>query len=110
MKKKLLAFFTILLISLSCTKEEALPVEEDKLVEVIRDIHIAEAAIQNLIGVTKDSVGEIYYDQIFEMHDVRKADFDSAMSILRTEPERFGLIYDEVLSDMERLNDTLFQY
>ncbi len=110
MIKKGIALCGLVLFALNCSQKADLPLAEDKLVEVIRDIHIAESAMQNLIDLTKDSIGEIYYAQIFRIHKVKKEDFDSSMVILRRDPERMGVIYDRVLEDMERLNDTIFQY
>ncbi len=108
--KKLIFLFLGLTGFFSCTNQTPLLVEEEKMVDVIRDIHIAEAAMQNLIDITKDSMGEIYYQQVFEIHQVNKADFDSSMIILRRNPERLGLIYDQVLAEFEEMNDTLFTY
>jgi hypothetical protein len=110
MNKKFFLLFISLLSFLSCNDQAALPLEEDKVVDVIKDIHIAEAAMQNLLDITKDSMGNIYYQQIFTIHQVNKADFDSSMSILRRDPERLGIIYDRVLDELEEMNDTLFTY
>lgn len=111
MKYKKLIFLLIGILGfISCSDQTPLLLEEDKMINVIRDIHIAEAAMQNLIDITKDSVGEIYYQQVFEIHQVNKADFDSSMIILRKDPERLGLIYDRVLEELEEINDTLFLY
>ncbi len=110
MIKKGIVLCGLILFTFNCSQERDLPIEEDKLVKVIRDIHIAESAMQNLIDLTKDSVGEIYYDQVFRIHQVSREDFDTSMAILRRDPEKMGLIYDRVLEDMEVLNDTIFQY
>lgn len=108
--KKLIVFLIGVFGFLSCNDQTPLLLEEEKMVDVIKDIHIAEAAMQNLVDLTKDSIGEIYYQQVFEIHQVDKADFDSSMSILRKDPERLGFIYDKVLVELEEINDTLFLY
>lgn len=110
MYKKLFVLFCGILCFFSCNDRSSLLIQEDIMVDVIRDIHIAEAAMQNLIDITKDSIGEIYYDQVFEIHQVNKADFDSSMSILRKDPERLGIIYEQVLEELQEINDTLFLY
>jgi hypothetical protein len=109
-EKKLFLLLAGVLSFFSCNNQAVLPVEEEKVIEVIRDIHIAEAAMQNLLDITKDSMGDIYYQQIFEIHGMNKADFDSSMIILRRDPERLGIIYDKVLQELEEMNDTLFTY
>ncbi len=110
MKKAFFVFFLTLLFVFSCEEKAPLPLKEEELITVLRDIHIAEAAMQNLIGITKDSVGEIYYEQTLNLHNIKKADFDSSMVILRRDPDRLGLIYDKIIEELEAVGDSLFQY
>ena len=110
MTKKLFVLSCLLFSFIACSERTPLLVEEDIMIDVLRDIHIAEAAMQNLVDLTKDSLGAIYYDQIFQMHQVNKEDFDSTMSILRKDPGRMGIIYDKVIEELEVISDTLFQY
>lgn len=110
MKKKFVLLLMLFLFFNSCQEKKALPIKEDKLVDIIRDIHIAEAAMQNLIGITKDSMGEIYYQKTLDLHGVSRPDFDTSMAILRREPDRLGLIYDKVIEELTVIGDTLFNY
>lgn len=86
-----------------------LPVEEDKLIRMLADVHVAEAALQGLLGHTKDSMANVYYDQICSIHGVDRPLFDSALQILQEEPERMEQIYAEVMKEMERLDAALGQ-
>ncbi|MCB0560138.1 MAG: DUF4296 domain-containing protein [Lewinellaceae bacterium] len=94
----------LLLASLvSCSqKPPALAIDEDKLVEVLIDVHIAEAAVQSLRGATKDSVINAYYDQIFEIHGLSREEFVTTMEILRTDPKRTEELYSKIMAEMER--------
>ena len=93
--------FTSLVLFAGCRKEPvALPVPKDKLVGVLVDVHLAEASIQDLIGQEKDSVADLYYEKIFELHGINRIDFDSTMAILRNDPWRSKVIYEEVLEEL----------
>lgn len=86
---------------LSCQERPVeLLIAEDKLVNVLADTHMAEAAIQNLIKSDKDSVGEVYYQQIYEIHGIAEADFEQTMTILREDPIRMEKIYNQVLEKL----------
>ena len=74
-----------------------LPVPESQLPALLADLHIAEAIIQNANASTRDSIADLYYQQIFMLHELDEADFDSAMAILREDPSRIGPIYTKIL-------------
>ncbi|MCG8328109.1 MAG: DUF4296 domain-containing protein [Chitinophagales bacterium] len=98
-----LFLFLIIVSAIACGREEApLPLTEDKLVAVIVDAHIAEAALQNLRGDLKDSMATIYYEQICTIHNIEKADFDSSMALLRERPEEIERIYREAMNEIDR--------
>lgn len=93
--------FVMLLLICSCQPSvPELLIPEDKLVGVLVDTHVAEAAIQNLPSDLKDSLGEVYYRQIFEIHDVNEEDFEQTMSILREDPIRLEIIYEQVMDQL----------
>ena len=76
--------------------------DEDKLVEVLIDVHVAEAAVQMLRGATKDSVINAYYDQIFEIYGLKREDFETTMELYRNDPKRMEELYAKVMTEMER--------
>lgn len=83
-------------------REEApkLLIPEQKLVDVLVDVHLAEASLQNRFGPVKDSLAQAYYHKIYELHDVEAAAFEETMERLRRHPETSERIYEQV---MERL-------
>jgi hypothetical protein len=106
----LLGSFAMLGFLAACKPRPArLPLKEDKLVQVLADVHVAEAALQGLLGRTKDSMANVYYDQICIIHGVDRLLFDSAMQILQEDPERMERIYAEVMKEMERLDAAVGQ-
>ncbi len=106
----LLGCLALLGLQVSCQPRPVrLPVEEDKLILMLADVHVAEAALQGLLGLTKDSMANVYYDQICSIHGVDRLLLDSALQILQEEPERMEQIYAEVMKEMERLDAALGQ-
>jgi len=92
-----------LFIAVSCEEEQApLPLSEDTLIPVLIDIHVAEAALQNLRGNTKDSMANVYYDQICTIHKVDRALLDTTLSMLRNRPEQMQDIYVKAMEEIDR--------
>lgn len=95
--------FFLFCAAVSCGQDEDTGgIEEDKLIAVLIDVHIAEAAVQALRGETKDSVINVYYDQICTIHGVGRDEFETTMEKYRNEPKRMEALYGRVLEEMER--------
>ena len=104
MHKWFLGFFVLLFLTIAACKPRParLPIEEKQLISVLIDVHVAEAAVQGLRGHTKDSIINLYYEQICQIHGLDRATFESAMESLREDPVRLEKLYNEVMKEMER--------
>lgn len=100
---RILPVFFIFLLSLpACSKKNVnLPLPAEKLVAVLMDLHLAEAAYQNLSTSAKDTLAFQYYDQVYQMHNVSKIQVDSAISLLNRHPDIFAEIYAQVKDGLE---------
>jgi hypothetical protein len=87
----------------ACSSDPALPLSDDRLVKILADAHIAEAAVQSLSGPYKDSVIRVYYTQICEIHQVSEADFYQSVELLAMQPEKMDKIYRKVEQRLEAL-------
>ena len=68
--------FLCFLISITSCKEEIKPqLSDEEMVDILADMHIAESAILSLNRRLKDSVSQVYYKQIFEIHEVEDSVF-----------------------------------
>ena len=85
------------------TRAPSIPIPQEKLVPVLADAYIAEAAINSLIGSVKDSMAVVYYAQLCEIHDIRKADLDSTINIMQRYPSFMDSIYKNVLLHLTEL-------
>lgn len=99
---KLLRFLVLFLFGLSsCQEPPSCAIPEDKLILVLADVQVAEAAAQNLMGERKDSILALYYGQIYTIHGVSEEEFLACFDALQSDPERMSVLYERVL---ERLS------
>lgn len=103
-EKKILLFLLTIFTFLSCEKQVSqsdFQVEPEKMVIVLADVHIAEIAMQGMASERKDSMAQVYYSQIFEMHGVEEETFNHDLDIIRSNPKILKEYYTKV---MELLN------
>ncbi len=87
----------------ACKEEQELPMEKDKAVKILTDIHIAEAALKPLSGSDKDKAAALIYQQIRSIHEVDQATIDTLLSYLKRNPEEMERVYEEVMVEFEKL-------
>lgn len=86
----------------SCqNKQEQLAIPADKLLEVLQDVHIAEAAMTGLGKARKDSVARVYYDQIYSIHGITEEQFNHDLELLKSRPEQMAKAYGVLLQRLE---------
>ena len=62
-------------------KSEQPDMDEDKMVRIMADLSIADAATAQMNGYAKDSLTKIFYDQVFEMHSVSAAQYEKNLRL-----------------------------
>ncbi|MEI6407854.1 MAG: DUF4296 domain-containing protein [Bacteroidota bacterium] len=95
---KSVIFFGILIVCLqllnSCgqTKTAAPTISEDEMVRIMADLSLAEAATTHLNGYPRDSLNQVYFKQVFEMHKITMEQYEQNLRMYATD-----------LSTMERI-------
>jgi hypothetical protein len=98
---KIKLFFSLALCSLmACNSPKPLPVPEPQLVEVLTDIHYAEALTEPESQVAKDTLLSKYYAEILQKHAIPRPDFDSCITYLSRDPEQMKKIYSQVMKNV----------
>lgn len=101
-----IALFCLLLSSVSCIRDNVdLPIKEEKLIDVLSDVHIIEGALANILQTQKDSIAHIYYEQVYEKHDIKETDFISTLETLEANPKILSKIYSQVLIRLDTLEE-----
>lgn len=101
---KALLFLVLFFMLAGCEEKRQLPLEDEQLIPALRDVHIAENAILHLRSKNKDSVLNVYYDQICEIHGIERADLDSCIVRLKREPQMAHSYYEKVFEELEKLS------
>lgn len=92
----------------SCFKpletEEAV-LEEETLIKLLADIHLAEARLSDYNSMKlerRDSFATAYYYSIFQIHQVDTADFQQSMEAYASNPEKMNKLYEKVLTHLQK--------
>ena len=74
---------------------------EDKMVGILSDLHVAEAAVANTDPLKKDSLAQVYETQIFAIHHTNQKEFKACLKQYQKEPAKMEQVYKKVT---EKLN------
>lgn len=101
---KLCLFFLLFVLSAtSCTEQEIEPlIEEPMMIRLLADLHVSEAATQHFEVVIRDSFRQVYYEQIFEIHEIDQALFEEELKNLKKNPKKLNTYYDKVIKLLEK--------
>lgn len=75
----------------------------EKFVEVMTDAYVAEAAIQNYTPDLKDSFSTLYYNHIYEIHQITKEELDESLEIMKYYPEIMDTLYSRITNHLSEL-------
>ena len=101
-------FSVLFLFFIACGKEElALPLSEEKMAHILADVHTAEAAIRNATGTDKDSLEQLYYKRIMQIHGVDRAEYDSTLALIQMDPDRLVRVYQRAGMVLDSLGKKL---
>lgn len=92
----------LMLGTFSCMQKTNYILTEDKMVDVLADLHISEAAIANTDPLKKDSLSNFYENQIFTIHQVKKKDFQDCLKQYQKEPVKMEKIYKKVTDKLNQ--------
>lgn len=103
-------FFPILFVFFACQQKQvempSLP--DEKLARIMADISIADAATTGLSGYAKDSLMQVYFKQVFEIHGVSLETYEKDLRILAKDLDHMERVVkqaDEFLME-KKLDDT----
>jgi len=104
----LLSFWTVCF--LGCSSENVvLPLEESLLVNILCDVHIMEGALHTRHSFEKDSLANMYYNQIYERHEVTESDFISSLEAMEKDPKLLEQVYAKVLIELDSIEERSYK-
>jgi hypothetical protein len=94
MKKNIFFTFLFSFSFFACQKNGGnMSLSREKMANILLDAHIAESAAVYLPAQQKDSISPIYYQQIYEIHEVTAEQFKQNMDILSKNPIEMEKVY-----------------
>ncbi len=108
-KKILGVIFFSALLFISCSKkEEKIPdniLSKNKMIQVLVDVHIAEATIQNKYLALNDSTKNIaagYYINAFDKNKITEQQFRESFLYYSHHLDLLNKIYEEVINELSK--------
>lgn len=109
MKKSVIYIYLLLLFS-GCTLRPWGVLSQDKMVDILLDVHMVEAAIKTIDPNIKRIEKQEYYNRVFVNHGTTKEQFDKSIDWYSRKPDLLAIIYDEVKSEAEQLQERVEAY
>ncbi len=103
-----LSFFTTLTIASCSGGDSEKPnkvLDKNKMVDVLVDVHLAEAVLTRIRGKGKNVEGltDAYYQKVFEKHEINKKTFDTSMYYYQQNLGEMDEIYEQVITELNKM-------
>ena len=77
----------------ACTEQAPRPgLTDAQLARIMADLYVAEAATSGAIGYARDSLMQVYFNQVFEVHGVRREVYEKDIQLLATDVPHFEAV------------------
>jgi len=77
-------------------------IQEEKMVQILKDIHLAEAIAQSERINIKDSLLAIYYDDIYRIHNITKEDLERNLELWMNDAEVVDKLYEKIIEELSK--------
>lgn len=103
----LAAILTFLFLSTGCGKE-APPIDRERIVNILMDVHIAEGLINgHHPSIMKDSLQKRYLNQILEKWNTTEPEFEAALNHMNGDPNYMREVYEAVQDQVNKYSEEL---
>lgn len=108
--KKRFIFVSIIIILVSCTSQPKHLIPEDEFINLMADIHINDA-IMNEEGFVDKTItyndSASYYNFLYKKYNISREDFKENLEYYSTDIENFILIYDRVMIKLNEMKNQI---
>ncbi|MFN9690164.1 MAG: DUF4296 domain-containing protein [Bacteroidota bacterium] len=104
---KSFVLFVLSIVLLNGCEEKVEPYDfsEKEIKTILADIHTSEAALQSVFGSRKDSLRQVYMNDIYKIHHTDSLKLVRLLNKLREDPEKIEIIYQQLLEEMSSIPD-----
>jgi hypothetical protein len=107
MNSRTITIFLSITIFSACSKVPFRVIQEDEMIHLLTDIHLAEAMMDNDSQMFADSAGKAnLFRSIFEKHHTTKAEFDTSLVWYASHLDIYMDVYKRVSDGLAMMNDT----
>lgn len=93
-----------LMLLIACQKTEPpYQIPNEQWVKILTDMHLSESATQHLSLSLRDSVVEVYLEQILEIHEVPRIIFEPEYERIKKDPAKLQVVYAGVIKRLGEL-------
>ncbi len=86
-------FSLILFSALGCQPKQKMTIPEDKMVEILLDAHVLEASIKEVFVHEKDSINQVFHEQLFKIHQITPEIYWYNLELIQQDPQLTNRIY-----------------
>jgi hypothetical protein len=106
MVKSLVLFVLTIVLLIGCEKKaEPYDFSDKEIKTILADIHTSEAALQSVFGKRKDSLRQVYMNDIYKIHQTDSLKIVRLLNKLREDPEKIEMVYQQLLEEMSSIPD-----
>ena len=102
MRSRLVLICCCLFFGFGCQQAKRQAIPEKKMIDILIDVHLIEASLLGYSNEQKDSLTQLYYHQIYEIHSISEEEFLSEIKYLKRHPKYLGQIYEQVLEEIDK--------
>ena len=72
------------------------------MVNILKDIHLAEALAQSAKTNVKDSLLALYYNDIYRIHGIAKEDLERNIELWMSDAHDINRLYEKVIEELSK--------
>lgn len=81
--------------------DDVLDIDEDKIVQILADMHIIEASISNVNAYDRDSMQQVALAKCAEIHQITIEELEAQIMYIDQRPEYHRMLYKRVIDTLE---------
>lgn len=101
--KYFLLFWLILFSLFACEEEDKPPFSKEKIQSILMQVHLTDASASTLLGEFKDSVSNVYMDQVKAINKITDEEIESIFIYLKDHPEFAEEVYQNMIKDINQV-------
>lgn len=98
--KQLLICLLFCFTCLGCEEETPPPFSKEKIQEILIQIHLTDASVTSLLGEMKDSMAQVYMEQVKAINKLTADDIESIFNYLKNNPAFAEEIYGNIITEI----------